>query len=139
LERPLVAKNRPRTPIDLLSSSEGSAVETGHGPRKCIRRDQILKKAAVDQSSSEHDSDSDSLRSLNRGKLRTTVAPTPSPRPAQRAVRLDWSCDEVQALQDGVARFGSGKWKKILEYYRSEFDPKRTAEKLKVTAGCCYD
>jgi hypothetical protein len=120
---------RPRTPIDLLSTSEGSEGSEADRVRAKARRN----AAAVLHSLAASDSDSDTSDSPEFAIQRTkpTLPQTPQSQ-LERSTRLGWSGDEVEALKAGVARFGTGKWKKILEFYRSEFDPKRTAEKLKV-------
>ncbi len=46
--------------------------------------------------------------------------------------RVEWSAAEVQALIDGVRSLGKGAWLKILAEKRGAFQPKRTAESLKV-------
>ena len=59
------------------------------------------------------------------GKLSPSVKPTPTKRSKK------WTEEEIEALRDGVERFGIGNWTKILENNQELFSiNNRTAQNL---------
>jgi len=56
-----------------------------------------------------------------------------SPQPNRRKVRdrIYWTTEEVDALTEGVKKYGAGNWAVILRAYKNKFHDKRKPPDLK--------
>ncbi|WUR03824.1 myb-like DNA-binding domain-containing protein [Vairimorpha necatrix] len=49
---------------------------------------------------------------------------------ADKRKRITWTQEELETLKKGIKKFGKGKWKEILEFYKDDFRPERRMKDL---------